>query len=68
MLLRLSESKDKTKRCCLVYLTVPAHRKDCEQRSNWSQRIPLLPELSASHQPGKQKTRDDSESKTNELY
>lgn len=53
VLLRLSESKDKTKRCYFVYLTVPAHRKDCEQHSNWNQRILLLPELSASHQPGK---------------
>lgn len=53
VLLRLSESKDKRKRCYLVYLTVPAHRKDCEQHSNWNQRILLLPELSVSHQPGK---------------
>lgn len=58
-------SKDKTKRHYLVYLTVPAHRKDCEQRSNWSQRILLLPELFASHQPGKYKMRDDSENQIN---
>jgi len=50
---RLTENKDKTKRCHFVYLTIPAHRKDCEQHSNWNQRILLLPELSASHQPGK---------------